>query len=319
MTTMGISAATASALSLLNGASRVQQRQPVRATGARKISTGVSADPAGYWSATGALGAERLSLASAEDATSLSAALADSAAIGIDTARAVVGEIRKRLIQAQAESGDNKGRLDSEIERLKAQLSAVVAKAGFNGQNWLKTETHEKPGLRSIIAAVDPVGERPVVRTIDVDTARTNLIAEGDAEDGLLTRSYTGKTRTGRGFDYHLIGGISEVAASGEEIGLDRNTRIDELEGMIRAIDAMLGGLTTARTVVGSAAARVQTTTSFTQILDGMDDSGIGRLVNSDMEENSARLGAERARAALKNLGLGIANAAPRALANVMD
>ncbi len=145
MTSMGISAATASALSLLNGTSRVQQRAPVRATSAKKISTAVAADTSGYWSATGALGAERLSLASAEDATAFSAAIADSAAIGVETARAVVEEIRKRLIQAQAESADNKGRIDGEIERLKAQLSAVVAKAGFNGQNWLKTETHEKP------------------------------------------------------------------------------------------------------------------------------------------------------------------------------
>ncbi len=242
MTNMGISAATASALSLLNGVNRVQQRAPVRGATAKKITTAVAADTSGYWSATGALGAERLSLASAEDATALSAALADSAAIGIETARAVVEQIRKRLIQAQAESAENKGRLDSEIERLKAQLSAVIAKAGFGGQNWLKTETHEKPGVRSIIAAVEPTGDRPLVRTIEVDTSRTNLIAEGNAEDGLLTRSYTGRTRAGTGFDYHLIGGISEIPTSGEEIGLDRNTRLDELEGMIRAIDAMLGG-----------------------------------------------------------------------------
>ncbi len=158
-----------------------------------------------------------------------------------------------------------------------------------------------------------------MVHTLEIDTNRTNLIAEGHAEDGLLTRSYTGKTRAGRGFDYHLIGGISEVPASGEEIGLDRNTRMDELEGMIRAVDAMLGGLSTARSTVAAVAGRVEISTSFTQVLDRMDDSGIGRLINSDMEENAARLGAERARSALKNLGLGIANSAPRSLAAVMD
>lgn len=308
MTSVSINSTAASALSLLTGSSRALEATQTRVASGRRVDE--ASDNAAYWSIATTMSADSMSLSSAEDATGLSAAITDTAALGMEAATSIVAEIQSKLILAQA-VGTNRFAVNAEITQLKAQLGTIAQSSSFNGQNWLNLDAGQQPKVQSMVASVTSNGDGDVsVNVIDFDTAKSTLVSGQDAQDGLLTQSYSDSTKSGVAYDYHLLDANSAVpvAATSKEIAVSNTTTSDEFDGMISAMNSMMTNMIDASANLGATRSRIASSTEFLQDLQDITEIGIGRLVDADMEEEAAKLSAQKVQQQLQTIGLNIAN-----------
>lgn len=308
MTSVSFNSTSASALSLLTGSSRALEATQTRVASGKRVDE--ASDNAAYWSIATTMSADNMSLSSAEDATGLAAAVTDTAALGMEMATSIVAEIQSRLVLAQA-VGTNRSAVNAEITQLKEQLGTLAQSSAFNGQNWLNLDVGQQPKIQSMVASVTSNGNGDVsVNVIDFDTAKSTLISGQNAQDGLLTQSYSGTTKSGVVYDYHLLDANSAVpvAATSNEISISGTTTSDEFAGMISAMNSMMTSMIDASANLGATRSRIASNTEFLQDLQDITEIGIGRLVDADMEEDSARLSAQKVQQQLQTIGLNIAN-----------
>lgn len=308
MTSVSFNSTSASALALLTGSSRALEATQTRVASGKRVDE--ASDNAAYWSIATTMSADNMSLSSAEDATGLAAAVTDTAALGMEMATSIVAEIQSRLVLAQA-VGTNRSAVNAEITQLKEQLGTLAQSSAFNGQNWLNLDVGQQPKIQSMVASVTSNGNGDVsVNVIDFDTAKSTLISGQNAQDGLLTQSYSGTTKSGVVYDYHLLNANSAVpvAATSKEISISGTTTSDEFAGMISAMNSMMTSMIDASANLGATRSRIASNTEFLQDLQDITEIGIGRLVDADMEEDSARLSAQKVQQQLQTIGLNIAN-----------
>lgn len=309
MTSVSFNSTSASALAMLGGSTSALDRTQRQAANGREVEQ--AADNAAYWSIATTMKASSLSMSSVEDANGLAAALTDTAAVGIREATSLVAQIQSKLVLATA-VGSNKQAINSEISQLKDQLSAVVESSAFNGQNWLKVEAGSQPKVSSMVASVTGTGGEGdlSINMIDFDTAKSTLVSGENAADGTLTRSYSGMTRSGALYAYHLMDANAVVpnAASSKEIRIDSQTSYGELDGMISALNRVMADMVSTGAEVGATRNRVSANMEFTQDLQDVTQTGIGRLVDADLNEQSVLLAARLAAQQLQATSLNIAN-----------
>ncbi|MBP1852576.1 flagellin [Rhizobium halophytocola] len=312
MTSISFNSTAASALSLLTGSNKALQESQDRISSGLRVNQ--AADNAAYWSIATSMRADNLSLSSAEDATGLAAAVTDTAALGMEQATSIVSDIQSKLILAKAVGGD-KTAINSEIDVLKDQLKTVAKSASFNGQNWLNLDKGQSPQVESMVASVSKSSEGQLsVNVIDFDTAGSTLVSAENADDGMLTRSYSGTTATGSAYEYYLLdpGATTPTSASAKPISLSASTTNDDIDGMIAATNAMMSSLTDAGAQIGATASRISQNTEFLADLQDVTAKGVGRLVDSNMEEEATRLSAAKVQQQLQTQMLNIANSGTR-------
>jgi flagellin len=309
MYSSSINATASSALSLLGGTSRALNETTTRVASGRDVNR--AADNAAYWSIATTMKSSNLSLSSAEDAQAFSAAIADTAAVGMSAATDIMSQIQSKLILAKSPGVDNDA-VNSEISQLKEQLTTVIDSSSFNGQNWLKTAAGERPKVESMVGSVTSDGNGDVsVNVLDFDKASSTLVAKGDATDGLLTRAYSGISQSGAAYDYYLLdaGSVVPNAAGAREIGVSKDTTSDEIDGMISAVNSMMASMIDGGSEIGATSSRISSNVDFLQNLQDITEIGIGRMVDTDMEEQAARLSAQGVQQQLQTIGLNITNA----------
>ncbi|MBT9372470.1 flagellin [Rhizobium sp. CSW-27] len=298
-----------SALSLLGGTSRAVNETATRVASGREVQK--AADNAAYWSIATTMKSSNLSLSSAEDAQAFSAAIADTASVGMQAATDIMAEIQSKLILAKS-PGVDKDVVNKEISQLKEQLTTVVDSSSFNGQNWLKTGAGETPTVQSMVGSVTSnQGGDVEINMIDFDKGKSTLVAEGDAADGVLTRSYSGTSQAGSSYDYYLLdaGSATPNGAGAREIAVSSTTTNDEIDGMLSALNSMMSQMVDGGAEIGSTSSRIASNTDFLQTLQDVTSIGIGRLVDADMEEEAVRLSSQAAQQQLQTISLNIANA----------
>jgi flagellin len=149
------------------------------------------------------------------------------------------------------------------------------------------------------------------VETLTFDTADSVLIDTVDATRGLLTKDYSvavdDGTASGTTMTYFLIN-AGGTGTSGTVVELSSATTDDEVEGMISAVEAMLMDITDAAATLGAINMRVEMQADFVADLMDVIDTGVGRLVDADMNEESTRLKALQTQQQLGIQALSIAN-----------
>jgi len=91
-------------------------------------------------------------------------------------------------------------------------------------------------------------------------------------------------------------------------LSISSSTTSTQLDGMISLVDAALTKMTSAGAALGSISSRIDMQTDFVSKLTDSLDSGIGKLVDADMNEESTRLKALQTQQSLAIQSLSIAN-----------
>ena len=279
------------------------------------ISTGYkvndASDNAAYWSIATTMRSDKAAMSTVKDALGLAAAKTDTAFTGLNAAIDVVTEIKSKLVAAR-EPGVDKLKIDAELTELKNQLISVSESASFSGQNWLYNDDATGNTTVEMVGSFNRSATGSVsVGVLKFDTATSTLVDTNDVQKGLLTQDVTvtvpsGTTTTTA--TYFLVDAGAATGASGTEIALTASTSDDAIDGMISAVESMLGSMTDAAATLGATNSRIDMQDEFVADLMDTIDKGVGRLVDADMNEESTKLKALQTQQQLGIQSLSIAN-----------
>ncbi len=279
--------------SILTNTSAMAALQTLRGIGANladtqdRVSSGYrvkdAEDNVAYWSISTTMNSDNKAINAASDALGVGAAKVDTAYAAMDSAIAVVDEIKSKLVTAMEESTD-KNQINLEVKKLQEQLTAVAQAASFSGENWMVAAAGADPKV-VVDGFIRNEDGTVKVTTAEFDVASYAMFGtiNGTAgEDGLL----------------------GEVMA----ITLTTASTPTEIQDFLNDVEAALSSLTDAGAALGALITRIDLQDEFAATLSDAIETGVSRLVDADMEEESAKLSALQTQQQLAIQSLSIAN-----------
>ncbi|MDP9569937.1 MULTISPECIES: flagellin N-terminal helical domain-containing protein [Agrobacterium] len=250
------------------------------------LRVGQASDNVAYWSISTTMKSDNKALGAATDALGVGAAKVDTAYAAMDSAIDVVNEIKAKLTTASESSVDKK-QVQLEIDKLQEQLTAIGQAASFNGENWMVNDTK---------ATVVDGFIRKEDGTVKVNTAEFqagsyamfSTIASGVGSGGILNAVMT--------------------------IELTSVTTQGQIDTFLNTVQTALDNLTDGAAALGALKTRIDMQDDFSSKLSDAIKSGVSRLVDADMEEESARLSALQTQQQLAVQSLSIANSGSQQL-----
>jgi len=242
-----------------------------------------ASDNVAYWSISTTMNSDNKAINAASDALGVGAAKVDTAYAAMESAIDVVDEIKAKLVTATEDSTD-KTQIQLEITKLQEQLSAVAQAASFSGENWMVAADDADPAV-----VVDGF-IRNADGTVKVTTAEFNVASYamfGTMNDGV----------GGQG----ILGSVMNVT-------LESQSSVTEIQGFLDDVEAALAGLTDSGAALGALITRIDLQDEFAATLSDAIETGVSRLVDADMEEESAKLSALQTQQQLAIQSLSIAN-----------
>jgi flagellin len=260
------------------------------------VSTGyrvdTASDNAAYWSIATTMRSDNKALSAVSDALGLGAAKVDTAYTAMDTAIDVVDEIKSKLVAA-TEDGVDKSKVQEEISQLQEQLLSIAQSASFSGENWVAGADGTKSVVSSFVR--DGSGAVSVKMTeYALDTSSTGNVLFGMSSGTIDTAS----------------GILGTADANGDSVySLDiTDFTTGQIQSALSTIESALSAMTSAGAQLGSISTRIDLQEDFVSALSDSIDSGVGRLVDADMEEESSKLSALQTQQQLAIQSLSIAN-----------
>ena len=270
-----------------------------------RVSTGYrvndASDNAAYWSIATTMRGDRSALSTVADALGLGSATAEIAAKGIESAIEIAGKIKDKLLAART-PGVDRSKIQSEIAELQESLKAVVDGASFNGQNWLKTDGSDATSTRTIVSSFSRAADGTItIGTIEVDLDKTRLVDTDTSSSAGAILDTSASLPNASSTNYTVLDlDIGSLTDSVEDL--------EDLEAMLSTVDAAIESMTDAATSLGAIKTRIDIQKDFAQSLMDAIDTGVGQLVDADMNAESTRLQALQVRQQLGIQALGIAN-----------
>jgi flagellin len=306
MTSLLTNNAAMTALQTLTSTNRsLETTQNRIATGMRVAS---AQDNAAYWSIATTMRSDVSALSTVQDALGLGSGVADTAYGAVNEAKDLVSEIRNKLVAAR-QPGVDRGKIQKEITEMQSNLQGMAEAAAFSGENWLSVDSGATGynATKTVVASFTRSGGNVSIGTISVDISTIALFDADATGEGILdgTRDATGAI-VGSG------GGSGTFSVSTLDISTltDSAADITTLESYIVGVDKALGEMTDSAAGLGAVKSRIDIQKSFVASLKDAIETGIGQLVDADMNEESTRLQALQVQAQLGVQALSIANQA---------
>ena len=244
------------------------------------ISTGKSVatakDNAAIWATSKIMESDESSFRSIRSQLNVAEATVAVGRNGAEQITSLLREMKELAVSGANDSADH-GKINTDIVAKKAQITSIIDASQLNGINLLKTDVGNGSGNFTVLASLDR-------GTAAATTANMITVASTNFETSIEAETITGITN----------------ATSAQ-------TAIGEIEGLIEL--AVNGAA-----ALGSSGKRITDQASFVGQLADSLKSGIGSMVDADMEETSARLQALQVQQQLATQSLSIANQAPQAL-----
>ncbi|NUH66792.1 flagellin [Sulfitobacter sp. S0837] len=250
------------------------QTQNAIATG-KDISS--AKDNSAIWAISKVMESDVAGYEAVSDSLSLGESTVAVASAGAEEIVETLKEMKQLAISGQSETADFT-KIQADMDEKVAQITAITGGSQFNGVNLLATDADGNGGTSlTVVSSLDRIGAAsPTVSTIDVATV--------DFEANL---------------DATTITAITDATTAATAFG--------EIEAfMTVAIDGAAE--------LGASAQRISDQGEFVSKLSDAVKSGIGSLVDADMEAASAKLQALQTQQQLGVQALSIANQAPQTI-----
>ncbi|MCK8780135.1 flagellin [Rhizobium sp. NTR19] len=293
------------ALSTLRTIGQDMERTQSRISSGYKVEN--ASDNAAYWSIATTMRSDNKALSTVKDALGLGAAITDVAYTAIENSISVVDEIKQK-ITAASQPGVDKSKVQKEIDQLQDQLISIAKSAAFSGQNWVYHQTgNNTVGTQAIVGSFNRDNSGAIsLTTLEYNTGSSSLIAQTGTTNltnaGILTKHHA-VTYT------NSAGATASVTATSSVISLDISTMgADLLSISLAATESALKEMTNAAADIGAVNKRIELQKAFVEDLSDSIQTGVGKLVDADMNEESTRLKALQTQQQLGVQALSIAN-----------
>jgi flagellin len=273
----------------------------------KAVSTGLrvstASDNAAYWSIATTMRSDGGAMSAISDALGLGAAKVDTASTAMDSAISIVQSIKDKLVTAE-EGSVNKSSVQGDITQLQQQLSSVAQSASFSGQNWVVASSGASASVVSsfVRSATGGVSVQSTSYTFS-DTSTGNVLFGSDS---------TGVITTSSG----ILGTQSQVGGASYSVySLDiTNMTSGGIDSALTMVEGALSAMTAAGSKLGSMSARIDLQTTFVSALSDSITSGVGKLVDANMEQESSKLSALQTQQSLAIQSLSIANSSSQSI-----
>lgn len=234
-------------------------------------------DNASVWAISKVMESDVSGLSAVKDSLAVGQSAVAVASAGAELIVETIKEMQALAISAQSETA-NFTQIDAEMTAKKEQLDSIVAGSQFNGVNLLNTDVdgNGATGL-AVVGEINRVGSGAATATT-IDVASADLEAT-----------------------------VTDITLTGTADTADAATTYTELETMLTAAIAGAAAL-------GTSAKRLDDQSNFISKLSDSLTSGVGALVDTDMEAASAKLQALQTQQQLGVQALSIANQAPQTI-----
>ncbi|MBY5815550.1 flagellin [Rhizobium leguminosarum] len=291
MTSINTNNAAMAALQTLRGINQGLQETQAHVSSGYRV--GKASDNAAYWSIATTMRSDNKALSAVSDALGLGAAKVDTAYSAMDSAIDVVGDIKAKLVAA-TENGVDKAKVQEEISQLQQQLLSIAQSASFSGENWVAGAT----GTKSVVSTfVRDASNAVSVKTTDY------ALSNGSMGNVLFGMTTTGAVETSTGILGTSNGAVGSVFA----MSITTFT-LGQIQSALTNVESALKAMTSAGAALGSISKRIELQENFVNALSDSIDSGVGRLVDANMEEESSKLSALQTQQQLAIQSLSIAN-----------
>lgn len=251
---------------------------------------GQAKDNVAYWSISTTMNSDNKALNAASDALGVGAAKVDTAYAAMESAISAVNEIKSKLVTASEQSTD-KAQIQLEIGKLQEQLSAIAQGASFSGENWMVLNGATQ-------ASVVDGFIRTASGGVSVTTAKFNI-----ASNAMFATMTSGVGAGG------ILGSVMSVA-------LASNSSQATIDGFMTIVESAMSKLTDSAAAIGALQTRIDLQDAYSAKLSDAMEAGVSRLVDADMEEESAKLSALQTQQQLAIQSLSIANSSAK---NIMS
>ena len=260
------------------------------------LRVGEAADNAAYWSIATTMRSDNMALSAVQDALGLGAAKVDTSYAAMESAIEVVKEIKAKVVAA-TEEGVDKSKIQEEIDQLQEQLMSIAESASFSGENWVAGDAVAKSVVSGFVRASDS--------TVSVKTTSYALVDGVTGGNLLFSDDGSGALDTTTG----ILGTGGASAGAYAVYSLDiSGLATANMNDVLSDVDDALSAMTSAAAELGSISMRIGLQEDFVAKLSDSIDSGVGRLVDADMNEESTRLKALQTQQQLAVQSLSIAN-----------
>ena len=283
-----------------------------------QISSGLAvanaSDNAAYWSIATSMKSDVSALGAVSNALNLGASVLNTATSAMNSVETILKQMKADIVTAQT-SGTNSTQVQSDITAQQQSLISVMNSASFNGVNLLDGSTDKT----NIVDSFSRSGTSST--TTGVLTVNTSGIALGasgtSGTGGLLSAaiSFGGSTISGSssadaataaGATTPTTGVYDSTSILGFKLGSAPSA--SDLTTLATALDQAISSVTTGAATLGQYSTTVTNQISFTSSLSDALTSGVGSLVDADMNVASTRLQALQTQQQLGIQALSIAN-----------
>lgn len=252
-----------------------------------EVSTGLrintAADNASYWSIATKMKSNVGALGAVNDALSESQSMVATMTSALNKSIDVVNAIKNDLVTA-SQPGADLTAIQTDIAKQQAALISIGSSATFNGQNFLETTG----STVNLVASYDSTNG---VSFLSVDTSQTALFdATTGATSGILG-----------------ISGANFTTASILTLDITAATAGD-LANMLKDVETAISSITTASSILGSTTTNLTTQQNYVSNLSDSLTTGVGSLVDADMNEAATKLAALQVQQQLGIQALSISN-----------
>jgi flagellin len=261
-----------------------------------------ASDNATYWSIATTMKSDVSAIGAVNDALGLGAAKVDTAYTAMDAAIDVVGQIKDKLVTAKEGSVD-KSKIQEELGQLQDQLQSVAQSASFNGENWVVATAGQSASVVSSFV-------RDASGGVSVKSSGYSFTdgATGNTLFGMSGGSID--TTTGILGTAESVGGSSFSVFSLNVVGMTSGG----IDSAMSMVESALTAMTSAASKLGSLSSRIDAQTTFASSLSDALTSGVGKLVDANMEEESSKLSALQTQQQLAVQSLSIANSSSQTI-----
>ncbi len=242
-----------------------------------EISTGKSissaSDNASMWAISKVMEADVAGFSAISKSLALGESTVAVAAAGADKIVEILKEMKEKIVTATGANVDH-SKLSTDVTALSNQITSIIGAAQFNGMNLLSDAGSGTGTSLKVLSSLDRTSSAVTATSITVKSVEftTDLAAAGTLS-------------------------VANVS--------DANTALATIETLITA--AIKGAAD-----LGSSKGHIEDQQKFVSKLVDAMKSGIGALVDANMEEASARLQALQVQQQLGTQSLSIANKAPQ-------
>ncbi|MDF1772657.1 MAG: flagellin [Pseudophaeobacter sp. bin_em_oilr2.035] len=242
------------------------------------ISTGkdvaTAKDNSAIWAISKVMESDVAGFNAVGDSLALGESTVAVATAGAEQITDLLREMKEKVTTATGENVDH-NKIKAEVDELKKQITSIIKGSQFNGANLL----NKNGGDLTVLSSLDRNG----TGTSSTVSASNITVSSVNFEDNLT------------------LSGIDVSDSSQAELSIAK-------------IEALIQTAVDGAAALGASAARIEKQSEFVSKVSDAMKSGIGALVDTDMEAASARLKALQTQQQLGVQALSIANSAPQTL-----